>query len=287
MTTISVIITTYNQEKYIAEAIESVLSQKDCPKFEIIIGNDCSTDSTPKIVEEYKQKYPEIIKVLPRPYNLGLKKNLKNCFENCSGDYIAICEGDDYWVDCHKLKKQYELLKNSSEALFCFNDIYIQNEIIGKTKYKRHFKSLKKRMSPIFTFKDLVEKQNPIANFSCVMYKREVLKYIPDEYWDAKSADFLLHMYLLDKATGIFLKDICSVYRMNNNSIYAGVDNEEKVLYQISNIIDYNKIFNYKYKKSFYILLQKFIRDLLKEKVLFSFKIPFISKKINITKSSL
>ena len=116
MSLISVVVTTYNQEKYIEEALEGILMQKDCPDFEIIIGNDCSTDFTGEIIEKYSKKYPDIIKVLPRTRNLGMQLNLKDCFKNCSGDYIAICEGDDYWIDCHKLKKQYELLKNSNES---------------------------------------------------------------------------------------------------------------------------------------------------------------------------
>lgn len=282
---ISVIVTTYNQEKYIAEALDSIFQQKDCPKFEVIIGNDCSTDSTGEIIENYRKKYPEIIKVLPRPKNLGMQLNLKNCIENSSGEYIAICEGDDYWVDCYKLKKQYELLKNSENASFCFNDIYIRNEISGDVKLKRHIKNSKRRLPQNITFEDLIEYQNPVANFSCCMYKKETLKYIPEAYWNAKGADFLFHMYLLDNSTGIFLKDICSVYRINNNSIYASQDNEQKITNLIEAIMNYNKMFQNKYKKSFYILLKKTLNRFFREKILFSINLPFCKRKISFVKS--
>lgn len=284
---ISVIVTTYNQEKYIAEALEGIFLQKDCPKFEVIIGNDCSTDLTGKIIEDYRKKYPEIIKVLPRPKNLGMQLNLKNCIENCIGEYIAICEGDDYWIDCYKLKKQYELLKKSENSSFCFNDIYIKNEITGNKKLKRHFKTSKKKLPTNITFENLIEYRNPVANFSCCMYKKDALKYLPETYWSSKAADFLFHMYLLDNSTGIFLKDICSVYRINNNSIYASQEKEQKISKQIENIVNYNKIFENKYKKSFYILLQKTLRDLLKEKILFSVNLPFCKKKISLIKSAV
>lgn len=284
---ISVIVTTYNQEKYIADALDSILMQKDCPDFEIIIGNDYSTDSTAEIIEKYRRKFPEVIKVLQRTKNLGMQLNLKDCILNCSGSYVAICEGDDYWIDCYKLKKQYELLKSSDNASFCFSDIYIKNEISGKAGLKRHFKSLKKKLPCCFTFENLVENQNPVCNFSCCMYKKEAFKYIPESYWHTKSADFLLHMYLLDNSVGIFLKDICSVYRINNNSIYASIEKEQKIVNQISAILNYNEIFENKYKKSFYILMQKTLRDLLKEKVIFSFNIPLSTKKLSVIKSSL
>src|SRR5690349_4970838 len=96
---INVIVTTYNHEKYIAQCLESILEQKGDFEIEVIVGDDCSTDGTRKIVEGFGARHPNIISVLPKGENLGITKNLKRCLDACTGEYIAICEGDDYWTD--------------------------------------------------------------------------------------------------------------------------------------------------------------------------------------------
>ena len=262
---ISVIVTTYNHENYIEKALESILMQKDCPEFEIVIGNDCSTDNTGKIIENYASKYPQI-KVLTRDKNLGMLYNFKNCFENCSGNYIAILEGDDYWHDDQKLKKQYELLKNS-EALFCFNDIYLLEK--EGEPYKKHVENAKKTLNGKITAKQHIELGNPIANFSCCMYKKEALKYIPETYWEDKdNADWLFNLYILDQKDGIYLNERCSVYRINEMGLWSRLANEEREFALIKAINNYNKYFNYKYKESFYKRLSQIVS--ISEKNLFS-----------------
>lgn len=250
MTKISIIITTYNQEEYISQAIESVLMQQYCPEYEIVIGNDCSTDNTGLIIEDYRKKYPDKIKVLYRNKNLGMLHNLKDCFENCSGEYIAILEGDDYWIDNEKLRKQYDLLSKKNDALLCFNDIYLKYN--NEENLKEHLKGIKKKIKNKISFEELVKYGNPIANFSCCMYRKKALKYIPESYWENKeNADWLFNLYLLDVADGIYLKDRCSVYRINDKGIWSSLSSEEKCYLIIKAINEYNKLFNYKYTKIF------------------------------------
>jgi glycosyltransferase involved in cell wall biosynthesis len=101
---ISVLVLTYNQEKFISETINSILSQVCSFSYEIIIGNDCSTDRTTLICEDYVNKFPEKIKLINREKNVGLTKNYVDCLKICRGTYIAQCAGDDYWIDKHKLQ---------------------------------------------------------------------------------------------------------------------------------------------------------------------------------------
>ena len=94
---ISISCVTYNHEKYISEAVDSFLMQETEYAFEVVIGEDCSTDKTLEIVKKYKEQYPRIIKLIEWPENVGAEKNWLTVLENCKGKYIANCEGDDYW----------------------------------------------------------------------------------------------------------------------------------------------------------------------------------------------
>ena len=94
---VSVVLCTYNGEKYIREQLESIVSQT-YPIHELLIQDDCSTDATPLIIEEYKEKYP-FIRFYRNKNNLGFNRNFWKAFEKVTGDYIAISDQDDIWVD--------------------------------------------------------------------------------------------------------------------------------------------------------------------------------------------
>src|ERR1039457_39242 len=95
----SVIIITYNQENFIASTIEGIMMQKTNFDFEVIIGEDCSTDNTGKICEDYFHKYSNKIKLLSNKKNKGIVRNLLESINESKGEYVAICGGDDYWID--------------------------------------------------------------------------------------------------------------------------------------------------------------------------------------------
>jgi len=122
MAKVSVSMITYNHEQYIAQAIESVLSQKTDFTFELVVADDASTDNTLRIVQEYAEKYPNIIKLKSRKVNLGLVKNALQTISDCEGEYIALLEGDDYWVDDAKLQKQADFLDSNIDCSFCFTN---------------------------------------------------------------------------------------------------------------------------------------------------------------------
>lgn len=107
---VSVVMLTYFHEKYVAKAIESVLSQKTNYNYEIVIADDCSTDGTRNILREYEIRYPNIIHVIYNDKNLGITKNKYNACSKCRGRYIADLAGDDYWIDTHKIDLQVSFL---------------------------------------------------------------------------------------------------------------------------------------------------------------------------------
>lgn len=114
--TVSIFILTYNQEKFIAQAIESILMQRTNFHYQLVIGEDCSDDKTRLICDKYAEDYGNKIKLLPSPdKNTGLITNYMRTIKECDGKYIAICDGDDYWIDEYKLQKQVGFLESNPE----------------------------------------------------------------------------------------------------------------------------------------------------------------------------
>lgn len=117
---LSVILITYNHEKYIRRALDSVLSQETDFPFEVVIGDDCSPDDTKNIIKEYRNNYPEQIRLVHREKNTGRPTlNVYETTMKCRGEYLAYLEGDDYWTDTKKLQKQVDFLESHPEYIAC------------------------------------------------------------------------------------------------------------------------------------------------------------------------
>lgn len=123
---VSILCLAFNHEKYIKDAIEGFLMQKTSFPIEIIINEDCSTDATADIIREYELKYPELIKPVyhkKNVYSQGININAEYMLPLATGKYVALCDGDDYWTDPHKLQKQYDALEKNPECLMCLHRV--------------------------------------------------------------------------------------------------------------------------------------------------------------------
>lgn len=116
---LSIYVPTYNHEKYIAQALDSILMQKTEYSYEVLVGEDCSTDNTKKILEEYERKYPNVFKMFYREKNMYGEKisNASDLKLRCKGKYVICLEGDDYWTDEHKIEKQITFLEQHPEYM--------------------------------------------------------------------------------------------------------------------------------------------------------------------------
>lgn len=117
MPLVSVCMTTYNHERYIAQAIESVLRQQTDFAVEVVVGEDCSTDNTLAICREYEAKYPDRVRVIASERNIGMHANYRRTIEACRGEYVAMCDGDDWFSDPNKLQLQVDILRAEGAAM--------------------------------------------------------------------------------------------------------------------------------------------------------------------------
>lgn len=148
---VSIIVITYNQENYISKTLDSILSQKFNFKYEILIGDDASTDNTANIIMNYKKKYPNNIRIFIREKNIGASRNAYELCKKAKGEYLAFCEGDDYWIDRYKLCKQINFLDENKEYIGCYHKCVLIDNNDKKLKYQRlSWVKYKNR----FTFKD-------------------------------------------------------------------------------------------------------------------------------------
>ncbi len=125
---VDILMVTYNHESYIAQAIESVLSQKTKYIYRLLIGEDCSTDSTQQIVLDYYKKYPDKIELYLWKKNMGVSRNTIELWRRCQGKYIAYLEGDDYWTDPKKLEKQISFLEEHREYIGAVHNVRCVND---------------------------------------------------------------------------------------------------------------------------------------------------------------
>lgn len=161
---VSVVLTTYNQEKYIGKAVDSILAQEVSFPMEILIGEDCSTDGTADVLREYEIKYPGRFQVFYREKNLGANRNTYELHIRTKGKYIAGLEGDDYWSDIHKLQKQVDFLESHPEYYSCAhafsyvdeNDVLLDESIIPEFD-KRYWYGFRGE----FTLQDYMQNRLP------------------------------------------------------------------------------------------------------------------------------
>ncbi|MED3781064.1 glycosyltransferase [Heyndrickxia sporothermodurans] len=171
---VSVCVLTYNHEKYLRQALESILMQKTTFKYEILIHDDASTDSTQTIIREYALKYPEIIKPILQKENQYSKKigiYHTYVYPNISGKYVAYCEGDDYWIDSEKLQKQVDFLEKYPQYIATTHECWeVDKE--GNMISKHYFYGNKKR---VFTLKTHLEKNFLSGQTATLMLRREAI----------------------------------------------------------------------------------------------------------------
>lgn len=247
---VSICCITYNQEKYIAKTLDGFINQKVNFKYEIVISNDCSTDKTQEIINIYKKKYSDLIRDISPEKNIGAIENFYYCLKSCKGKYIAICEGDDYWIDENKLQLQVSLLENNPEYGMCYTKA--RKFIQYKQKYSRKLFGEK-----VNSFEDLLLNGNRIPTLTVCMCSSLVKQYMLDIKPEEKEwmmGDYPLWLYFAKNTNIYFINKVTSVYRLliESASHTKNINNAVKFLKSSFEIQKYfAEKYNVKFSRTF------------------------------------
>ena len=276
---VSVYVITYNHEKYISEAIDSFLMQKTDFPFEIVIGEDCSTDNTRKIVEEYKKKYPNIIKIIVGEKNVGMHKNAQRTIEACRGKYLAICEGDDYWIDKDKLQIQINEMKNYPNIDFSFHLASSIDNLGMKIESK-----LKKK-DKLYSLKEIITADFHLVQTNTIMIKKEKMDKLNfDLISKSPVGDVWIKINGAIPNGALFINRIMSTYRVCSESSWTlSIQQDERKFVQfvedmMKSIENFDKYWEFKYTKSFFIYKNMYIDVVMKRNINQILKNDFIGK---------
>ena len=201
---VSVCVVTYNQEKYIAECLDSLVSQETDFKFEIIVGEDCSTDGTRAIVQQYVDKYPDIVKPIFHKNNVGAVENVKQVYIAAKGKYIAHMDGDDMALP-NKLQKQFDTLEANPDCAICVHNMKVVDSrgqsVIDALKI---FEEKKYTLLDIYLI-------NPFFIHSSKMFINKIEDYI--DGLDVNALDTEVHIEQAKQGDIYFINECLGVYR--------------------------------------------------------------------------
>ncbi len=229
---VSVSVVTYQHAPYILDCLNGILMQKTIFPFEIIIGEDESTDGTRALCVDYAEKYPDKVRLFLRDRKLSQLYNEKgnfitkfNTFWNilsAKGKYIAICDGDDYWTDPFKLQKQVEFLENNEEYVLCFHDskeVNKENKIIRRSRLD----------NKCYDYSKDFMLGGPFIPDNTIIF-RNIIDNFPEFLFKAANDDTVLWHLLGFYGGGKFITNIDnSVYRLHGDSVWSSITLTEKI----------------------------------------------------------
>ncbi|MBB6632572.1 glycosyltransferase [Cohnella thailandensis] len=251
---VSVFMVTYNHERFIREAIESVLEQETDFNYELVICEDCSTDGTARIIQEYAEKYPHKIKANINKVNVGAQKNFTNITKLCSGKYVAILDGDDFWTHSLKLQRQVDFLEKNSDCTICWHPRTVFSETGEFEPYETH--STERYRKEKLTVNSLI-----FSNFiptSSIMFRNHVVVEIPKWFENLPMSDAPLNLLLAHHGNIGYIGYNMAAYREHSGGIWSSTKKERQI-YNTEKYIEVYLKFNQETKYKYDHLIQQSI----------------------------
>lgn len=218
---VSVCIQTYQHSPFISECLDSILCQKTDFPFEVLLGEDCSTDGTREICIEYAEKHPDKIRLFLHTRDTVIyingnatgRYNFTNNLTHAKGKYIALCDGDDYWTDTNKLQRQVDFLEANDDYAVCFHNAKILKDGTLVDNY------LKNRVAETTTILDLAQ-NNYIYTASCLV-RNCFSGCLPDFFYTSPVADYPFLMIAALNGKIRYIDNVMSVYRIHDGGIWS------------------------------------------------------------------
>jgi Glycosyl transferase family 2 len=241
---VSVFMTTYNHERFIEQALKSILAQEVTFDYEIVVGEDCSTDGTREILMDYHRRYPNRIVPLLRDRNIGAVANAEATRAACKGQYLAFLEGDDYWMCKHKLQRQIDFLDSHRDYAICCTRAQILSEL--STTETAVLPNLLPAGS--YTIEDLV-KENFIMTCTAV-YRWGVPMSPPKWFHKMAMSDWPLHVLMAKTGKIHLMDDVMATYRLHDGGIWSSLPVVNRLRETIRVLKALDKHLEYEYSKA-------------------------------------
>ncbi len=242
---------TYNHEAYIAKALDSILSQEVDFEYEIVVGEDCSTDQTRNILLDYKSKYPQKIKLILQEKNVGPQLNGMMTFNSCEGEYIALLDGDDYWTDNLKLQKQVDMLDCNPKIMESFHKVRAINFDNCNSSFD----------FPVGLSKTTYELEDVLSGFFIptlsVVLRRSAINKLPPITQHMTNVDWLIHVLCAEKGSIGYIDEVMGVYREHAGGVWSSLKRVQLLENTIQSAYIINRHLYYKYDR----LLRRRIAD--------------------------
>ena len=254
---------TYNHAPFIRQCIEGVLMQETNFPIEYIIGEDCSTDGTREIVEEYARRYPDTIRLITSEQNVGARENSRRTTKAARGKYIALCEGDDYWTDPHKLQKQVDFLEAHPECSMCFHEAY---DLWPDGRKSEFVRSRQIEVMPFYTLGNIIRRYFiPTAS---MVFRRLLIEPMPDEFFDAPGGDWFLHVLLAKKGLVAYLDECMSVYRHHRGGVMSAADKPTQHRHRMLTIMTIDRYLRYMCSSILRPMVLDTLAELVKDEII-------------------
>jgi glycosyltransferase involved in cell wall biosynthesis len=217
---VSVAMITYNHARFIVQSVRSVLAQRAPFPFELVIGDDCSTDGTTELLRALAADHPATIRLLPREQNLGFARNSLDVVAHCRGKYLAFLEGDDYWTQDDSLARQVAYLENHPECSLCFGRADYLIEATGEVLRGAVGPT---RRQATYDLDDLLARGNFIPTNSVLLRRTQLDEAALAQHTLALPVgDFVKHLLLAREGQLGYIDEVFYVYRGHAGGVFSG-----------------------------------------------------------------
>ena len=220
---VSVCMITYNHERFIAQAVESALMQEADFDYEIVIGEDCSTDRTREILIELRERHPNNIRLLLRASNIGAHRNSIETLMACRGEYIAFLDGDDYWTCSSKLQKQVDYLDARPNFAMCGHRYRYAYENGSRPTTGA---TISPKQKEVCTTRDVMAGYWLLH--SSVMARRCMIPRLPDWYYEFNSGDTCMQLLCSQFGRLGCISEVMTAYRIHSGGLWSATEAEDK-----------------------------------------------------------